>query len=63
MHTHISWAIAENALEESMTTLRGAGYEGCWSVEHHTGQHEYSEVAVQLAKVRQVLDRWRTEAE
>ena len=61
MHTHISWQITENVLEDSMATLRAAGYEGCWSVEHHTGQNEYSEVAVQLAKVRHVLDRWRVE--
>jgi sugar phosphate isomerase/epimerase len=59
MHTHISWDITENCLLESMTMLRDAGYRGCWSVEHHTGQNEYTEVAVQLARVRDVLDRWR----
>ena len=58
MHTHISWEIAENCLEESMAMLRDAGYQGYWGVEHHSGKNEYTEVAVQLAKVRDVLSRW-----
>lgn len=58
MHTHISWEISEQSLSKSMETLRAAGYQGCWSVEHHSGVHEYSEVAIQLAKVRDVLSRW-----
>ena len=59
MHTHISWQITEGRLTESMVMLRDAGYDGYWSVEHHTGKNEYAEVAVQLAKVRAVLDTWR----
>ncbi|MBN1582824.1 MAG: sugar phosphate isomerase/epimerase [Anaerolineae bacterium] len=59
MHTHIAWAITEGDLVESMTMLRDAGYDGYWSVEHHTGKNEYAEVAIQLARVRDVLDRWR----
>lgn len=58
MHTHISWEITENSLTESLTALRDAGYQGCWSVEHHSGQNEYSEVAIQLAKVGDLLGRW-----
>ncbi|MDZ4717289.1 MAG: TIM barrel protein [Roseiflexaceae bacterium] len=58
MHTHISWEITENQLEPSLTMLHDTGYTGCWSVEHHSGQNEYSEVAVQLAKVRDLLGRW-----
>jgi sugar phosphate isomerase/epimerase len=58
MHTHISWEIAENCLEESMSMLRDAGYDGYWGVEHHTGQNEYTEVAIQVARVRDVLSRW-----
>ena len=58
MHTHIAWEITETCLEDSMTMLRDAGYEGYWGVEHHTGKNEYTEVAVQLAKVRDVLSRW-----
>lgn len=61
MHTHISQAIAEDGLEARMAMLRAAGYEGCWSVEHHSGTNEYSEVAIQLAKVRDVLARWALE--
>jgi len=58
MHTHISWEITEHELEGHMHVLRAAGYQGCWSVEHHSGEHEYTEVAIQLAKVRDVLSRW-----
>jgi hypothetical protein len=57
MHTHISWEITEHELEAHTQHLRAANYQGCWSVEHHSGQHEYSEVAIQLAKVRDVLSR------
>ena len=61
MHTHIAWNITEGNLIESMTTLRDVGYDGYWGVEHHTGKNEYTEVAVQVARVRDVLDRWRLE--
>jgi len=61
MHTHISWEIVEHELEAIMQLLRAAGYQGYWSVEHHSGQHEYTEVAIQLAKVRDVLTRWELE--
>lgn len=59
MHTHIAWTITEGDLVEEMTLLRDAGYGGCWSVEHHTGENEFTEVAIQLAKVKDVLNRWR----
>lgn len=61
MHTHLSREITEGNLQGSMETLRTAGYKGCWSVEHHSGTNEYSEVAIQLAKVRDVLVRWESE--
>ena len=41
-----------------MAMLRDAGYDGYWGVEHHSGQNEYTEVAIQVAKVRDVLSRW-----
>jgi len=59
MHTHIAWAITEGNLEESLALLYKRGYQGCYSVEHHTGVQEYAEVAVQLARVRAVLEKWR----
>ena len=59
MHTHIAWNITEECLPEKMKMLADAGYDGYWGVEHHTGKNEYTEVAVQVAKVRDVLDRWR----
>lgn len=59
-HTHFPWNVTESpALEAKMLALRDAGYPGFYSVEHHTGRDEYTEVAVQLAKVKAVLERWR----
>jgi sugar phosphate isomerase/epimerase len=58
MHTHVSWAITEQSLEVSLTTLRDAGYTGYWGVEHHSGKDEYTEVAIMVAKVRDLLSRW-----
>lgn len=58
-HTHFPWNITEGPLEAKMTNLREAGYTGYYSVEHHSGQDEYSEVAIQLARVRHVLARWQ----
>ena len=61
-HTHIPWNITEGPLEEKLKTLWDAGYQGYYSIEHHTAKNEYSEVAVQLAKVRNVLDRLKSPA-
>ena len=58
MHTHISWDITEGDLEAAMQTLKDVDYQGAYSVEHHSGKNEHAEVAVQLAKVRNVLSRW-----
>lgn len=60
MHTHISWEITEGKLEERLKVLKDTGYSGYWSVEHHSGKNEYTETAIQLAKVRDVLVRWET---
>lgn len=57
MHTHISWDICEHSLG-SLETLHKTGYQGCYSVEHHSGKNEYVEVAVQLAKVQAVVKDW-----
>jgi sugar phosphate isomerase/epimerase len=61
-HTHIPWNITEGPLEEKMKILHDAGYTGYYSVEHHTGRDEYPEVGIQLARVRAVLERWRTDS-
>jgi sugar phosphate isomerase/epimerase len=58
MHTHISWDISEQSLPESLNLLRAHQYIGAYSVEHHSGQNEYAEVAVQLARVRAHLATW-----
>ncbi len=59
MHTHLAWQVTEGPLAAKMAVLRDAGYRGYWGVEHHTGRNEYTEVGVQIARVRDVLDRWR----
>ncbi len=59
MHTHLAWDITEGPLTASMAMLRDMGYTGYWGVEHHTGRNEYTEVAVQIARVRDVLWRWQ----
>ncbi len=59
-HTHIAWNITEGPLVEKMNNLRNANYQGYYSVEHHTGRDEYAEVGVQIAKVRAVLQSWRS---
>lgn len=58
-HTHFPWNVTEGPLEAKMANLRDAGYQGYYSVEHHSAQNEYAEVAVQIARVRDVLARWR----
>ena len=58
-HTHFDWDTTHGPLEQKMANLRGVGYQGYYSVEHHSGKNEYAEVAIQLALVRSVFDRWR----
>jgi sugar phosphate isomerase/epimerase len=58
-HTHIPWNICEGPLMERLSNLWGAGYEGYYSVEHHSAEDEYSEVGIQIAKVRDVLQKLR----
>jgi sugar phosphate isomerase/epimerase len=54
-HTHVDWRITTTCLAEKMAILQGAGYQGYWGVEHHTGKNEYGEVAIQVAMVRDEL--------
>jgi sugar phosphate isomerase/epimerase len=58
-HTHVDWRITTTCLAEKMALLRDAGYQGYWGVEHHTGKNEYSEVAIQVAMVREALAKAR----
>ncbi len=57
MHTHVDARTTASCLEERMTMLQQAGYQGYWGVEHHSAKNEYAEVAWQLAEVRRVLAR------
>ena len=58
MHTHFSWHVTHNCLEECMDLLRRTGFTGYWGVEHHSGKNEYVNVALQLAQVERVLSSW-----
>ena len=59
-HTHIPWNITSGqSLVEKLANLWKVGYEGYYSVEHHSGENEYAEVGIQLAAVRRVLERFR----
>ncbi len=56
-HAHVDWRTTTTCLAEKMAILRAAGYQGYWSVEHHSGVNEYAEVAIQVAMVRDALAR------
>ncbi len=56
MHTHLSWDVVLNQLDASLDLL-GKSYTGFWSAEHHSGKNEYSEVGIQLARLRDGLSR------
>ena len=58
-HTHIAWNICEGPLTAKLKNLWDVGYTGYYSVEHHSAKHEYSNVAIQLAKVSDTLQRLR----
>jgi hypothetical protein len=57
MHTHFTPASSDSALYKTMTALREAGYQGCYSVEMNTLR--YTEVALMLARIRDVEAQWR----
>ena len=58
-HTHIAWNICQGDLLGKLKPLWDAGYEGYYSVEHHSAENEYSEVGIQIAQVRDALDKLR----
>jgi hypothetical protein len=58
-HTHIPWNICEGPLMEKLGNLYQANYPAYYSVEHHSAVNEYSEVGVQIAQVRDALDKLR----
>ena len=62
MHIHVPGQLAMSRMPEKMAMVRDAGYTGYWGVEHYSGENEYTQVGVQVAQVRDVLDRWRIEA-
>ena len=58
MHTHIS-RLDPATIRPKMDALLATGYKGVWSVEYVSTR--YSELALRLAMVRDVLEQWRTE--
>ena len=60
MHTHFTSGMSDDALVEKMTLLRDTGYEAYYSVE--LGTARYTEVGAQLARMRDVGERWRLQA-
>ena len=58
--THIDWTVSTGPkLKEKLANLWNAGYDGYYSVEHHSAKDEYREVEIQLALVRNQLERFR----
>ena len=54
MHTHVH-AHSVPYAKEYIRRLVNAGYKGAFSIEHHSGKHEYERVAWQLATVRGLI--------
>lgn len=54
MHTHISAAYADECAP-LMNKLLDSGYKGYFSLEHHSGKHEYEQVEWQLGAIRRQL--------
>ncbi len=54
-HTHFDQKTCEGPLASKVAMLRASGYEGAWSVEHHSGEEEYARVADQLNRLRVAL--------
>lgn len=56
-HTHIPWNITQGPVVERLAPFYRTGYAGYYSVEHHSGENEYAEVAIQLDRVREALEK------
>lgn len=54
MHTHVH-ADSVPYAKEYIRRLANIGYKGTFSIEHHSGQHEYQRVAWQLSTVRALI--------
>lgn len=58
MHVHFDRAFIDlfgDALPRKVKLLQEAGYNGCWSLESRAGEHEYLNVAQDLAAVRRAV--------
>lgn len=55
--------ITGGPLMEKLGNLWKIGYDGYYSVEHHSGKDEYGEVAIQIARVRDTLTKLRLGAQ
>ena len=55
MHTHIDAETSRTRLAEAIRIFDQAGYDGYWSVEHHSSRNEYMEVGYQVAALMRAL--------
>ena len=54
IHTHIP-ADKLDVAGSYISRLAAAGYQGTYSVEHHSGQHEFQRLEAQLGQVRSII--------
>ena len=59
IHTHVDQRTCEARIDDALTILANAGYQGALGVEHHSGKNERAEVEAQIGLVRRALARLR----
>ncbi len=57
MHLHLTAALSDEELSDTMEMLRDKGYTGVWGIE--LGGATHAEAGVMVARVRRVLEEWR----
>lgn len=62
MHTHIPANSVPEA-KKLMRMLQESGYQGTYSVEHHSGEHEFERVEWQLGAIRSLIEELKDEME
>jgi hypothetical protein len=60
MHLHLTAAMSDDELSDTMEMLRETGYAGVWGIE--LGGATHAEAGVMVARVRRVLEGWRLAA-
>jgi sugar phosphate isomerase/epimerase len=57
MHTHITWDVAQNCLDEVLSVFKQAGYQGYYSFEHGAGAGEHESVTYAVERLREAEAR------